>query len=56
MSTTTGGLLRPGDAVLFIDAKEREYLRTLRAGARIHIREGTMLADNLIGLAEGSTV
>jgi tRNA (adenine57-N1/adenine58-N1)-methyltransferase len=48
--------LRPGEAALFIDRKEREYLRVLRPGARLHIREGTMQADHLIGLPEGSTV
>src|SRR5262249_40957398 len=48
--------LQPGDAILFIDGKDREYLRVLRAGARIHLREGTMQSDHLIGLNEGSTV
>jgi tRNA (adenine57-N1/adenine58-N1)-methyltransferase len=48
--------LRPGEAVLFIDRKEREYLRVLRPGARLHIRDGTMQADHLMGLLEGSTV
>jgi tRNA (adenine57-N1/adenine58-N1)-methyltransferase catalytic subunit len=48
--------LRPGEAVLFIDRKEREYLRILRPGARLHIRDGVMQADHLIGLLEGTTV
>jgi tRNA A58 N-methylase Trm61 len=56
MSTSEAGRLRAGDSVLFIDRKEREYLRILRPGARVHIREGTMNTDQLIGLAEGSTV
>jgi tRNA (adenine57-N1/adenine58-N1)-methyltransferase len=56
MTTSDAGQLRAGDAVLFIDRKDREYLRILRPGARVHIREGTMQADRLIGLAEGSTV
>lgn len=56
MTTSDGGRLRAGDAVLFIDRKDREYLRILRPGARIHIREGTILTDALIGLAEGSRV
>ena len=51
-----GGRLCAGDTVLFIDRKEREYLRTLRPGARIHLRGGTMQADHLIGLEEGQTV
>jgi tRNA (adenine57-N1/adenine58-N1)-methyltransferase len=48
--------LQAGDAILFIDSKEREYLRVLRPGARVHIRGGTMQADHLIGLEEGRMV
>lgn len=50
------GTLHAGDVVLFIDSKEREYLRTLRSGARINLRDGAMQADTLIGQPEGSTV
>lgn len=56
MEQSHGAQLRAGDAVLFIDRKEREYLRILRPGARIHIRGGTMPADHLIGRAEGCIV
>lgn len=42
--------------MLFIDRKEREYLRLLRPGARVHIRGGSMQADHLIGMEEGATV
>jgi tRNA (adenine57-N1/adenine58-N1)-methyltransferase len=52
----TPGALRAGDAVLLIDRKEREYLRTLRPGARIHIRNGLIAADDLIGGPEGREV
>jgi tRNA (adenine57-N1/adenine58-N1)-methyltransferase len=48
--------LRAGEAVLLIDSKEREYLRTLRAGVRIHIRSGTIAADDLIGGPDGRQV
>jgi len=48
--------LRAGESVLFIDRKEREYLRTLRPGARIHIRNGFIAADDLIGAPEGREV
>jgi tRNA (adenine57-N1/adenine58-N1)-methyltransferase len=48
--------LAAGESVLFIDRKEREYLRTLRPGARVHIRGGAMQADHLIGLQEGTVV
>jgi tRNA (adenine57-N1/adenine58-N1)-methyltransferase catalytic subunit len=56
MELPESGRLRPGDAVLFIDRKEREYLRVLRAGARVHLRGGTLQADHLIGLEEGRVV
>jgi tRNA (adenine57-N1/adenine58-N1)-methyltransferase len=48
--------LQPQDSVLLIDSKSREYLRTLKPGARIHIRNGTMQANHLIGLEEGRNV
>src|SRR6185295_8676221 len=48
--------LRDGDAVLFIDRKAWEYLRTLRRGRPIHVRGAAMPADALIGLLEGSVV
>lgn len=50
------GALRSGDSILLIDRKEREYLRTLRAGARIHIRNGLIDADSLIGGPDGREV
>lgn len=50
---STAALLRAGESVLFIDNKEREYLRTLKAGGRIHIRNGYLLCDDLIGGPEG---
>lgn len=49
-------LLRSGESVLFIDTKEREYLRTLRAGNRMSLHGGLLLADQVIGLPEGSLV
>lgn len=56
MNESARARLQAGEAVLFVDRKEREYLRVLRPGARLHIREGTMQADHLIGLTEGTTV
>ena len=53
---STSSRLLAGDNVLFIDRKERQYLRTLRAGQRVHLRAGTFDTDALIGLPEGSTV
>ncbi|MBM4258447.1 MAG: tRNA (adenine-N1)-methyltransferase [Deltaproteobacteria bacterium] len=49
-------LLRSGDTVLFIDTKEREYLRTLKAGNRMSLHGGLLPADQVIGLPEGSLV
>jgi len=56
MTPPPDGRLQAGDVVLFIDRKEREYLRVLRPGTRIHVRGGTMQVDHLIALEEGSTV
>jgi len=49
-------LLQAGDTVLFIDRKEREYLRTLKAGGRISLHGGALPADQIIGLPDGSLV
>jgi tRNA (adenine57-N1/adenine58-N1)-methyltransferase len=51
-----GAQLRAGDSVLLIDRKEREYLRILRPGTRMHVRGGTIQADQLIGGDEGRVV
>lgn len=56
MEQSENSILRAGDSVLFIDSKEREYLRALRPGGRVHIRGGTLQADHLIGLEEGRIV
>lgn len=50
------GALRAGESVLLIDRKEREYLRTLRPGAKIHLRNGLIAADDLIGAPEGREI
>jgi tRNA (adenine57-N1/adenine58-N1)-methyltransferase len=49
-------LLRSGESVLFIDTKEREYLRTLKVGHRMSLHGGLLPADQVIGLPEGSLV
>jgi tRNA (adenine57-N1/adenine58-N1)-methyltransferase catalytic subunit len=53
---TPRGFLAPGDSVLFIDRKHRRYLRTLRLGATITVRDGKLGADDLIGRPDGSRV
>jgi len=49
-------LLRSGESVLFIDSKEREYLRTLKTGNRMSLHGGLLPADQIIGIPEGSLV
>ncbi len=49
-------ILGPGERVLLVDAKERRYLITLRAGATFHTHVGIVAHDQLIGVPEGSTV
>jgi tRNA (adenine57-N1/adenine58-N1)-methyltransferase len=49
-------LLGAGDRVLLVDAKERRYLITLRAGASFHTHVGIIDHDDVIGIPEGSTV
>lgn len=47
---------RDGDAILFIDRKQRQYLRTLRVGKRVNVRGAAFAAEDLIGRDEGSVV
>ena len=49
-------VLRDQDPVVFIDRKERSYLRTLRRGGRISVRGQAVPCDAVIGLPEGSRV
>ena len=53
---TTGEPLRDGDSVIFFDRKDREYLKTLRAGETISIRGGTIAVDDLLGRPDGFSV
>jgi tRNA (adenine57-N1/adenine58-N1)-methyltransferase len=48
--------LQAGDSVLFIDRKRRRYLRTLRAGVKIPLRDGTIDCDALIGSPDGRRI
>jgi tRNA (adenine57-N1/adenine58-N1)-methyltransferase len=50
------GLLRAGEKVLLVDAKQRRYLLTLRTGASFHTHVGIVAHDDLIGAYEGATV
>ena len=55
-SASDRATLQPGDSVLFIDQKEREYIRILHPGSVIALRGGNIPAEQFIGLAEGSLV
>ena len=50
------GPLREGEAVILRDRKEREYLKRLRMGIKISVRNGSIPVEDLIGLEEGSMV
>ena len=56
LTEPTPGLLRDGERVLLVDAKERRYLLTLRAGASFHTHAGIVAHDDVIGRRRGSTV
>lgn len=49
-------ILRAGERVLLVDAKERRFLISLREGATFHTHAGIVDHDDLIGSREGSTV
>ena len=49
-------LLRDQDPVVFIDRKERTYLRTLRRGGRVSVRGRAIACDEVIGRPEGSRI
>ena len=50
------GPLRDGERVLLLDAKDRRYLVTLRAGGTWHSHGGALALDPLIGAPEGTAV
>jgi tRNA (adenine57-N1/adenine58-N1)-methyltransferase catalytic subunit len=49
-------VLRDGERVLLLDAKDRQYLIRLRAGTSFHTHVGIVSHDDLIGSEEGATV
>ncbi|HUV57431.1 MAG TPA: tRNA (adenine-N1)-methyltransferase [Acidimicrobiales bacterium] len=48
--------LRAGERVMLIDAKDRQYLITLREDAAFHTHAGIVQHNDLIGILEGSLV
>lgn len=55
-SENPSGRLTSGEAVLFIDRKDRQYLKRLRAGTKISVRGGQVDCDSVIGLSDGSRI
>jgi tRNA (adenine57-N1/adenine58-N1)-methyltransferase len=49
-------ILKAGERVLLVDAKQRRYLITLRPGASFHTHVGIVDHDDLIAAREGSTI
>ena len=48
--------LADGEAVIFVDARGRRYLKRLKRGHRMTIRGAVIAADTVIGSDEGSVV
>jgi len=48
--------LEPGELVLFVDSRGRQYLVTLEAGGEFHTHTGVVHLDQVIGGEEGTTV
>ncbi len=49
-------MLRDQEPVVFIDRKERTYLRILRRGGRVSVRGRPIACDDVIGRPEGSRI
>ena len=50
------GPLREGEAVVFVDRKEREFLKRLEKGKKFSIRGGRILLEEVVGREEGTLV
>lgn len=48
--------LQEGDPVIFVDRKNRRYLRVLRAKAEVSVRGAQFSCDEIIGRSEGTLV
>jgi len=49
-------VLKLGERVMLIDAKDRHYLITLREGAEFHTHAGIVQHNDVIGVLEGSLI
>lgn len=50
------GPLREGEAVIFFDRKEREYLKRLERGKKLSVRGGSIPVEEILGQEEGIIV
>lgn len=53
---SSAALLRVGERVMLTDAKDRQYLITLKPGSAFHTHTGIVQHDDIIGSLEGSVV
>jgi len=54
--TASSGPLCEGEAVIFVDRKEREYLKRLEKGKKFSIRGGRIVLEEVVGREEGTVV
>ncbi len=54
--TRTGDPFTPGDACLLSDVRDRQFLITLEEGSTFRFDKGNLSHDDIIGVAEGSTL
>ena len=52
----SAAVLKLGERVMLIDAKDRHYLITLREGAEFHTHAGIVQHNDIIGVLEGSLI
>lgn len=52
----SAAILREGERVMLIDAKDREYLIVLKPGNTFHTHAGIVTHDDVIGALEGSLI
>src|SRR5664280_3531719 len=53
---TSAAELRVGERVMLTDAKDRQYLITLKPGNAFHTHTGIVQHDDIIGALEGSVI
>jgi tRNA (adenine57-N1/adenine58-N1)-methyltransferase len=49
-----GAPFEPGERVLFVDKRDRQYLVRLQAGGTFHTHSGALAHDEVLGRVEGT--